>query len=240
MRIHNIAQHLESGEANPDWLALRAGKFSGSDFNQYMAIVDKGKLSDAAETALHKKVLSGIGEVFDSYKSESMERGNELEPLARQAYMCETFADVQEVGFVDWERLRAGCSPDGVIMKPILKRITPRYFSCGGVVGVDDEDVVWQIEKIIEIKCPEIVNYLRYAESARNIPKQYIVQMQYNMLITGAKSCDFVAYYPGMRLIIHTIDADAELQNNIVIALEKLNVRYDEILTQINRLKIGE
>lgn len=217
MRIHNIAQHLESGEANPDWLALRAGKFSGSDFNQYMAIVEKGKLSDTAETALHKKVLSGIGEVFDSYKSESMERGNELEPLARQAYMCETFADVQEVGFVDWERLRAGCSPDGVIY------------------GADG-----QIEKIIEIKCPEIVNYLRYAESASNIPKQYIVQMKYNMLITGAKSCDFVAYYPGMRLIIHTIDADAELQSNIVTALEKLNERYDEILAQINRLKIGE
>lgn len=217
MRIHNIAQHLESGEANPDWLALRAGKFSGSDFNQYMAIVEKGKLSDTAETALHKKVLSGIGEVFDSYKSESMERGNELEPLARQAYMCETFADVQEVGFVDWEQLRAGCSPDGVIY------------------GADG-----QIEKIIEIKCPEIVNYLRYAESASKIPALYKVQMQYNMLITGAKSCDFVAYYPGMRLIIHTIDADAELQSNIVIALEKLNVRYDEILTQINRLKIGE
>jgi putative phage-type endonuclease len=217
MRIHNIAQHLESGEANPDWLALRAGKFSGSDFNQYMAIVDKGKLSDTAETALHKKVLSGIGEAFDSYKSESMERGNELEPLARQAYMCETFADVQEVGFVDWEQLRAGCSPDGVIY------------------GADG-----QIEKILEIKCPEIVNYLRYAESVSKIPALYKVQMQYNMLITGAKSCDFVAYYPGMRLIIHTIDADAGLQSDIVIALEKLNVRYDEILTQINRLKIGE
>ena len=133
MRIHNIAQHLESGEANPDWLALRAGKFSGSDFNQYMAIVDKGKLSDTAETALHKKVLSGIGEVFDSYKSESMERGNELEPLARQAYMCETFADVQEVGFVDWERLRAGCSPDGVVYGAdgqIEKIIDGRYIIC--------------------------------------------------------------------------------------------------------------
>lgn len=217
MRIHNIAQHLESGEANPDWLALRAGKFSGSDFNQYLAIVDKGKLSDTAETALHKKILSGIGEVFNSYKSEPMERGNELEPLARQAYMCETFADVQEVGFVDWERLRAGCSPDGVIY------------------GADG-----QIEKIIEIKCPEIVNYLRYAESASKIPPLYKVQMQYNMLITGAKSCDFVAYHPGMRLIIHTIDADSEYQAKIVAALEKLNVRYDEILTQINRLKIGE
>lgn len=224
MKIYNIPQHLDDGQANPDWLALRAGKFSGSDFNQYMAIVEKGKLSDTAETALHKKVLSGIGEVFDSYKSEPMERGNELEPLARKAYMCETFADVQEVGFVDWEQLRAGCSPDGVIYEDY-----PTFD--GSYCGK-------RISKIVEIKCPEIVNYLRYAESASKIPALYKTQMQYNMLITGAKSCDFVVYYPGMRLIIHTIDADSELQSDIVIALEKLNVRYDEILTQINKLKV--
>ena len=239
MKIHNIPQHLDDGQANPDWLALRAGKFSGSDFHQYLGIVDKG-LSATAETALHKKVLESLGETFTGVQTDAMARGNELEPLARDAYMCETFADVQEVGFVDWERLRAGCSPDGVIMKPILKRITPKYFSCGDVIAVDDEEVCWNIEKIIEIKCPEIVNYLRYAESANNIPKQYIVQMQYNMLITGAKSCDFVAYHPNMRLVVHTIDADSEYQAKIVAALEKLNERYDEILATINKLKIGE
>lgn len=216
MRIHNIAQHLESGEANPDWLALRAGKFSGSDFHQYLGIVEKG-LSATAETALHKKVLESLGETFTGVQTDAMARGNELEPLARQAYMCETFAAVQEVGFVDWERLRAGVSPDGVIF--------------------DDNG---EIEKIIECKCPELPAFIRYATDKANIPQKYMVQMQMQMLITGAKSCDFVAYYPRMRLIIHTIDADAELQSKIVTALEKLNARYDEILTQINRLKIGE
>lgn len=239
MKIHNIPQHLDDGQANPDWLALRAGKFSGSDFHQYLGIVDKG-LSATAETALHKKVLESLGETFAGVQTDAMARGNELEPLARDAYICETFADVQEVGFVDWERLRAGCSPDGVIMKPILKRITPKYFSCGDVIAVDDEDVVWDIEKIIEIKCPEIVNFIKYAESADNIPPLYKTQMQYNMLITGAKSCDFVAYHPNMRLVVHTIDADGEYQAKIVAALEKLNERYDEILATINKLKVGE
>lgn len=217
MKIHNIPQHLEDGTANPEWLALRAGKFSGSDFNQYMAIVEKDKLSDSAETALHKKVLQGLGEQFDGYKSESMERGNELEPIAREMYIQETFNDVQEIGFADWEQLRAGCSPDGVIY------------------GADG-----QIDKIIEIKCPEIVAYIKYAENEKNIPTVYKTQMQYNMLITGAKSCDFVAYHPNMRLIVHTIDADADYQAKIVAALEKLNTRYDEILETINKLKIGD
>ena len=239
MKIYNIPQHLDDGQANPEWLALRAGKFSGSDFHQYLGIVDKG-LSATAETALHKKVLESLGETFTGVQTDAMARGNELEPLARDAYICETFADVQEVGFVDLERLRAGCSPDGVIMKPVLKRITPKYFSCGGVVGVDDEDVAWDIEKIIEIKCPEIVNFIKYAESADNIPPLYKTQMQYNMLITGAKSCDFVAYHPNMRLVVHTIDADSEYQAKIVAALEKLNERYDEILATINKVKVGE
>lgn len=217
MQIHDIPQHLDDGQANPDWLALRAGKFSGSDFHQYLGIVDKG-LSATAETALHKKVLESLGETFTGVQTDAMARGNELEPLAREAYMCETFADVQEVGFVDWEHLRAGCSPDGVIY---------------GDNGV--------IEKILEIKCPEIVNFIKYAESADNIPPLYKTQMQYNMLITGAKSCDFVAYHPNMRLVVHTIEADEKfILGKIYIALEKLNERYDEILATINKLKIGE
>lgn len=216
MQIHNIPQHLDDGQANPDWLALRAGKFSASDFHDYMGIIGKG-LSATAETALHKKVLESLGETFAGVQTDAMARGNELEPLAREAYMCQTFADVQEVGFVDWERLRAGVSPDGVI------------FGDNG-----------EIEKIIECKCPELPAFIRYATDKANIPPKYMVQMQMQMLITGAKSCDFVAYHPNMRLVVHTIDADSEYQAKIVAALEKLNERYDEILATINKLKVGE
>lgn len=216
MKLYNIPQHLDDGQANPDWLALRAGKFSGSDFHQYLGIVDKG-LPATAETALHKKVLESLGETFTGVQTDAMARGNTLEPLAREAYVCQTFADVQEVGFVDWEHLRAGCSPDGVI-----------YGDNG------------EIEKILEIKCPEIVNFIKYAESADNIPPLYKTQIQMLLLITGAKSCDFVAYHPNMRLVVHTIDADSEYQAKIVAALEKLNERYDEILATINKLKVGE
>lgn len=215
MKIYNIPQHLEDGTANPEWLSVRAGKFTASDFHQYMAIVEKGKLSDSVETALHKKVLQGLGEQFDSYKSESMERGNELEPIAREMYIQETFNDVQEVGFVDWEQLRTGVSPDGVIY------------------GADGK-----IEKIVELKSPETVAYIKYARGVENIPPLYRTQVQMQMLVTGAKSCDFVAYHPNMRLVVYTIDADADYQAKIVAALEKLNTRYDEILETINKLKI--
>lgn len=212
MRIYNdLPQHLEDGTANPDWLAVRAGKFTGSDFNQYMSLLKKNELSDTAESCLCEKVLESLGEQFDSTTTAAMARGTELEPIARAEYIAQTFNDVQEVGFVDWERLRAGCSPDGVI------------YNCD------------QIKKIIEIKCPNIKNYLKMVSG--NIPPLYKCQMQFNMLITGAKSCDFVVYHPDMQLFIKEIDADADFQADIVSVLEKLNTRYDEILEQIQRYK---
>lgn len=209
--IKDLPQHLPDGTPNGDWLALRAGKFTGSDFNQYMPIAKKGELSDTAESNLYKKVLELLGYDFDPIRSEAMERGNDLEPIARQEYIEQTFNDVQEVAFVDWEQMRAGCSPDGVIY--------------------DGETVA----KIIEIKCPEIKNYLRMAGG--KIPPLYECQMQYNMLITGAKSCDFVIYHPDMRLIVREINANKDYQAQIVIALEKLNARYDEILEEIREYK---
>lgn len=237
MRIYNdLPQHNADGTANPEWLSLRAGKFTGSDFYQYLGIVKKGELSDTAESNLYKKALESTGYLFETIRSDAMERGNELEPEAREAYIMETFNDVQEVAFVDWEKMRAGCSPDGVIVRRELTRISPRTFACGNVIGVDDECVSEKIEKIIEIKCPEIKNYLKMTKG--KIPPLYMCQMQYNMLITGAKSCDFVVYHPDMRLIVQEIHADAEYQKNILTALEMLNARYDEILAEIEELKI--
>lgn len=215
MRIYSkeeLPQHLEDGTANPDWLAIRAGKFTASDFHQYLGINGKG-LSDTAQTNLYKKVLESLGfDIGGGVSSSAMERGTDLEPEAREAYMAETFEDVREVGFVDYEKLRAGCSPDGVIY------------------GEDG-----QIEKIIEIKCPEIVMFVRNSDGY--ISPQYRTQMQYNMLITGAKQCDFVAYYPGMRLVVQPVEADAKYQGEILQALANLNAKFDEIEAKIKAIK---
>ena len=212
MKIYNFLQHNEDGSPNPDWLKVRAGRITGSDFHQYMGLAKKDELSDTAESNLYKKVLESLGYSFESYRSSAMEDGNENEPLARADYIAETFNDVQQVGFVDWEQMRAGCSPDGVMYS------TDR-----------------QIEKILEIKCPEIKNYLKMAKG--KIPPVYMTQMQYNMLITGAKSCDFVVWHPDMRLSVQEIEADANYQKDIMTVLEKLNARYDAILEEIQEFR---
>lgn len=209
-KADELPQHLENGTANPDWLAVRAGKFTGSDFYLYMSLLKKNELSDTAESKLYEKCLEQFGYGFDNMSSVAMERGTELEPIARAEYMAETFNDVQEVGFVDLESNRAGCSPDGVIY---------------------NKDT---IEKIIEIKCPGIKNYIKMAKG--KIPTQYMVQMQFNMFVTGAKSCDFVVYHPDMKLHVQEVLPDEQMQKDIQTVLKKLNAMYDEIIKDIDAL----
>lgn len=239
--VEELSQHLEDDSANPDWLAVRAGKFTGSDFYVFMGLLKNNKLTETAESLLCKKVLESMGEpVAESFKTAAMERGTELEPIARAEYIAETFEDVQEVGFVDLEQLHAGCSPDGVIYQEttIIDDMEVQKNQNGEVelVKTAPKKLVFQrIDKIIEIKCPEIKNYLKMAKG--DIPENYMVQCQYNMFITGAKSCDFVIYHPDMRLVVHKINPDKQYQENIKTILVYLNARYDEILGEIKEYK---
>ena len=220
MRIYTadeLPQHLPDGTPNPDWLALRGSRFTGSDFYLFMSLAKKNDLSETAETKLYEKALASLGYETDAgITTAAMERGTELESVARELYKAETFNDIREVGFVDYESLRAGCSPDGVVF-----RQEP---------FIDD-----RIDNIIEIKCPAIKNYIRMATG--KIPAQYMVQIQYNLFITGAKSCDFVVYHPDMALSVQEIKPDEQIQSDIKVVLEKLNARYDEILAQIQQYR---
>jgi putative phage-type endonuclease len=214
MRIYSSAelpQHFEDGTANPEWLAMHNQKFTGSNFYVFMSLLKKGELTDTAESVLYENALASIEEPEPTVVTAAMERGTMLESVAREAYMAETFEDVREVGFVDLEELRAGCSPDGCVF-------------------VGDK-----IEKIIEIKCPAAKNYIKMAKG--KLPTQYEVQVQYNLFITGAKSCDFVVYHPAFKLSVQNIKPDEKMQADIRAVLEKLNAKYDEILADIKEFR---
>ena len=236
MRIYTkeeLPQHLENGTANPDWLVLRGSRFTGSDFHLFMSLLKKGELTDTAESKLYEKALASFGaDASESITSAAMEKGIELEPIARELYREETFEDVREVGFVDCEVMRAGCSPDGVIYAN--SGDDTRFGELLFVQGESAEQL--GIKKIIEIKCPDIKNYVKMV-AQHKIPTAYRVQMQYNLFVTGAKCCDFVVYHPDMKLYIETVYPDEQTQKEIVQVLEKLNPMYDDIVKSIEELK---
>ena len=215
MKVYkDIEQHDMEGNANPDWLALRAGKFTGSDFATYMGMAKTGKLSETAKKELSKKVLENFGYRFDTFQTPAMARGIELEPTAREAYSFVYGKDVQEVGFVDLEDMHAGCSPDGVIY---------------------DED--GNIKEIIEIKCPLIETFVSYLDPDFMNP-DYAIQCQFNMFITGADVCRFVVYHPDFNLIVRDIPKDEEIQGKIRAVLEELQPMYDKMYERIKNKRL--
>lgn len=217
MRVYTCEQHCVDGSTNTQWLDLRAGHFTGSDFHQYMGIAKTGKLSETAKKELYKKVLENFGYRFETPQSPAMLIGIEREPIARDAYRFIYEKDVREVGFIDKEELHAGCSPDGII--------------CDGN----------KITEIIEIKCPSVETFVSYLDDEFMKP-EYETQMQFNMFVTGADVCHFVVYHPDFKLIVRDVKKDPEIQEKIKFVLEQLNGMYDKLYNKVDkqRLEIEE
>lgn len=221
MKIYTMKQHLLDNSTNPDWLDVRAGHFTGSDFGIYMPLLKKDELCKTTQKELCKKVLENFGYRFEQFQTPEMLTGTEREPTAREAYSFVYGKDVQEVGFVDYESLHAGCSPDGVIT------------SDGNEVKKDGSN----IKDIIEIKCPSVAEFAMYLDDDY-IKNNYTHQIQFNLFITGADVCHFVVYHPDFNLIVRDIPKDEEMQNKIQTALEKLQGMYDEMYERISKQKL--
>lgn len=134
------------------------------------------------ETLAIRKVAEKLG-FFpdDNYESPAMARGTELEPIARLEYERQTFSTVKTV-FVIPMGDWACYSPDGLV----------------GDTG------------LVEIKCPELPNFLDHLRSAE-IPQRYYSQMQWGLMVTGRDWCDYVVYHPEYELQITRVNRDNEL-----------------------------
>jgi predicted phage-related endonuclease len=141
-----------------------------------------------------------------------MERGIELEPIARSLYEFKQGVTVTEIGFVDHPSIEmAGASPDGI-------------------VG----------DGLIEIKCPTPGNHVEALLSGK-APTKYIPQMQWQMACTGAKWCDFVSYCPligdNLALFVVRVERDdiyiAETENVVKLFLTEVA----DLTKQLKELK---
>lgn len=115
-----------------------------------------------------ERVTKKPSEHFVSYW---MERGLELEPLARAAYELQTGNEVELVDFVlhpDRENfLWVGCSPDGL---------------CG--------------DELIEIKVPKPTTHAEYL-LGECVPEEYVPQMAWQLACCpGFKANTFISYCP--------------------------------------------
>lgn len=198
MKTYN--DFLQGGE---EWLAIRLGKFTASDAQ---AIATNGV---GLETLCFQKVaeLKTGKPAKEKYTNSDMERGNNLEEMARNSYEIETGIVVTRVAFIEKNEF-VGCSPDGLI----------------------DED------GLQEIKCKNDTNYAKYLFEGAIDPK-HNWQMQMQMDITGRKWCDYVIFNPNFTekpITITRVERNDKEIEKLRIGLEKGIARVKEILEAIN------
>lgn len=133
----------------------------------------------------------------EKYTNEDLERGNELEPLAREIYELRTGQMVEKVGFVTDDEISkvGGASPDGDVV---------------------DTDGLIEIKAFADIKHFQLI--CEYKENGSfKIESKYEWQMQQQMLFMGKKWVDFIAFNPNYNdsLLVQRVFADEEKQNAI-------------------------
>lgn len=165
-------------QGTPEWLQARAGAITASNFSDALSVLKRasgkkvaGDPTDASEKYACDVAIERIhGEpVGPPPKAWVLERGHELETVARRLYEQRRGVMAMESGIVKTDDDWFGYSTDG---------------------EVDDDG-------LIEIKCPVDSLKIRDMWMTGDV-SEYHHQMQGGMWITGRKWCDFIMYVPAL------------------------------------------
>lgn len=99
----------------------------------------------------------------------------------------------------------------------------------GGFFSLDDlgvsPDGLVGDEGLTEIKCPAYKNHMKVLKS-QDVDPQYVPQIQFQLLVTGRKWCDFISYCEqmpeGKQLFVKRVYADPKYQQLIMERIEAL------------------
>jgi hypothetical protein len=124
------------------WFHIKLGVPSASEFHRIVTPKEL-KLSKQHKDLLARYVAEWYLQTpLDSVETQWMQRGEDMEPLARKAYEFERDVEIQEVGFVTTEDGLLGCSPDGLIGTDGLIEIkapSPQVHTGYLLFGTEDE-----------------------------------------------------------------------------------------------------
>ena len=180
---------IQCQQGSSEWLQARAGVITASMFATAVTKLtrasgdrkagDFSATSDKYASDLAIEIISGkpYGE---PPKAWTLQRGHELEPLARIAYETRTGNIAEEAGLVLTDDSAFGYSTDGLV--------DPVY----------DGGRVVSSAGLIEVKCPVDSQKILAMWSTGDVD-EYMHQMQGGMWITGATWCDFLMYVPDLE-----------------------------------------
>lgn len=198
-------------QSDPQWATARVGHVTASRIADLIAKTKTGWGASRANYAAQLVAERLTGNASESYSNAAMQWGVETEPHARAAYEFRTDATCGEAAFLKHPKIEwAGASPDGF-------------------VGDDG---------LVEFKCPNTATHIDTLLGAK-VPEKYVLQMQWQMAVTGRAWCDFVSFDPRlpeeMRMFLRRVDRDDTLIGTLEREVETFLAEIDDTLKQLRR-----
>ena len=201
---HDMEQRTE------EWFKARAGRPTASQFSRLLTPTGKDS-SQWDDYALELAAQCLRPDEIAWEGNRHTDRGEELEPAARELFAARMGLEVRTVGFVTRDDEVVGCSPDGLV----YQRGRP-------VAG-------------LEIKCPLSKHHARWMVDGV-VPDTHRPQVHGGMAVTGLRWWYFMSYCPGLAPFIVRVEADgytAKLSDALDRFLVYYAARRSEVLPKL-------
>ena len=154
-------------QRSDEWFAQRLGRVTASKVKDVMAKGRSGAPSATRQNYMMQLLCERLtGKREEGFTSAAMQRGTDLEPIARSAYEFNAGVMTVETGLIIHPRIDGfGASPDGL-------------------AGADG---------LLEIKCPNTSAHIAVIQSGKR-DAQYEWQMLAQMACSGREWVDFVSF----------------------------------------------
>lgn len=198
-------------QGTPEWFALRCGHVTASNVSDCSAKSRDGKGEGVTRKKYRTRIVTEwlTGSPVESgFKSDAMDRGNNVEPVARAAYEARVGDFVDQITFATHDEIKNfGASPDGL-------------------VGSDG---------LVEIKCPMSHTHYTYLSEGK-VPAEYKDQMIAQCAVLKRKWVDFISFddrFPAkMQLFVVRFEPSekeiSDMESAVVAFLDECRLEYDK------------
>ncbi len=204
MKIHCVEQ------GTLEWLLLRLGKPTASDFDKLLTPLFNARDGEMPKTYLYEKVAEAtLKHGLPGFTSFATEQGEILEVEARAWYEFVTGHEIRQVGFVEAEDGKSGCSPDGLCEEH----------------GYG-----------LEMKAPYPQTHVRYLMEGK-LPDKYAPQVYGSMYVTGFAQWKFLSYSRGLPPFLLTVKRDETIMRKIGDVLADFHDSFTAAMATVQALK---
>lgn len=192
-----------------EWFDQRLGIMTASEMKLVLTPTLKVAVNAKEKQHLYELVSQRVTQYIEpSYVSDDMLRGHDAEIEVRRLY-SENHAPVDECGFITTTKLGfvLGYSPDGLVGK-------------NGLIECKSRKAKYQIETIL----------------SDEVPKEFMLQLQTGLLVTGREWIDFISYCGGLPLFIKRIYPESEYQDAIIVAAYEFEKRLVKAMEEFEAI----